>query len=574
MNTPTGNRRKIVWDIETDGLDAKKIHLLVAKVYGEAGYYIFRDAETFRSFYEDNDDAEWIGHNSISFDSTVLSRLWGIDIPLKRQWDTLVMSRLWEPTLADGHSLEEWGSRLGEGKIAFKEFSEYSEEMKVYCKQDVKITEKLYTVLSKNLKGFSPESIRLEHATQFIISNQIRNGFLLNRDVAMEIYTGALQEANRIEEAVVRYFPPIVTERYSEKTGKRLKDSVEYFNLASPSQIVSRLNELGWKPVIPTKTGKSWKICQENLDTIPDTMPDGSDMPECIKDLKRWKILETRWKTAKDWIDRMDGDGRVHGQVIVPGTVTHRASHQNPNMANIPSITSERGLSGLYAYECREAWTVPRGSKLVGTDAAGIQLRVLAHYMNDPEYTKTLLEGDIHTFNKEALGEFCKDRPTAKTFIYAWLLGAGQAKVAMILGCTVKQAGVAMDNFLRSIPSLKELKRKAAMAAQRGYLVGIDGRRIKIESEHKSLSVYLQGGETVIMRMANYLWFTNARASNIKFKQVVWVHDEWQTEVEEDRAEELGKMQVQSIRDTGEYFNFNCPLDGEYKVGNNWAETH
>jgi DNA polymerase-1 len=192
--------------------------------------------------------------------------------------------------------------------------------------------------------------------------------------------------------------------------------------------------------------------------------------------------------------------------------------------------------------------------------------------MNDPEYTKTLLEGDIHTFNKEALGEFCKDRPTAKTFIYAWLLGAGQAKVAMILGCTVKQAGVAMDNFLRSIPALKELKRKAAMAAQRGYLVGLDGRRIKIESEHKSLSVYLQGGETIIMRMANYLWFTNA--SNIKFKQVVWVHDEWQTEVEEDRAEELGKLQVQSIRDTGEYFNLNCPLDGEYKVGNNWAETH
>jgi DNA polymerase-1 len=74
------------------------------------------------------------------------------------------------------------------------------------------------------------------------------------------------------------------------------------------------------------------------------------------------------------------------------------------------------------------------------------------------------------------------------------------------------------------------------------------------------------------MRMANYLWFTTA--SNIKFKQVVWVHDEWQTEVEEDRAEELGKLQVQSIRDTGEYFNLNCPLDGEYKVGNNWAETH
>ncbi len=570
MQLPTG---KIIWDVETDALNATVIHLLVAKFVDKEGYYIFRDAENFRAFYEDNPDAEWIGHNSISFDSVVLSRLWGITIPLGKQSDTLVMSRLWEPTL-DGHSLQAWGDRFCEAKIPFKEFSVYSEEMKVYCKRDVKITERVYKHLNRMLTCFSMESIRLEHATQYIISEQIRNGFLLDKEVASDIYTGALTEANRIEEAVIKFFPPIVTERYSEKTGKRLKDDVESFNLGSPNQIVKRLDELGWKPTVQTKTGKSWKICQENLDTIPDTLPDGTPMPQCIKDLKKWKILETRWKTAKDWLDRMDGDGRVHGQVIIPGTITHRATHQNPNMANIPSITTERGLSGLFAYECREAWTVPRGSKLVGTDAAGIQLRVLAHYLNDPEYTKTLLEGDIHTFNKNALGEYCKDRPTAKTFIYAWLLGAGQAKVGQILNCTVRQAGDAMDNFLRSIPALKELKRKAAMAAQRGYLVSLDGRRIKIESEHKALSVYLQGGETIIMRMANFLWYNQAKKDKIKFKQTVWVHDEWQTETEEVRAEDLGRLQVQSIRDTGDYFNLNCPLDGEYKIGNNWAETH
>lgn len=565
---------KIVWDIETDALDATVIHVLVAKIYGQEGYYIFRDKEKFQLFYDSHEGYEWIGHNSIAFDSVVLSKLWGISIPLGKQSDTLVMSRLYDSTLEGGHSLETWGERLGEKKLPFKDFSQYSEEMKTYCKQDVKVTERLYKHLNRMLSSFSVESIRLEHATQYIIQEQVRNGFLLDKDVAMRIYTGASEEANRIEEAVTKYFPPIITERYSDKTGKRLKDSIETFNLGSPSQIVKRLDELGWKPTVATKTGKSWKICQENLDTIPDVMPDGSEMPQCIKDLKKWKILETRWKTAKDWLDRMDRDGRVHGQVIVPGTVTHRASHQNPNMANIPSITTERGLSGLFAYECREAWTVPSGFSLVGTDAAGIQLRVLAHYMNDPDYTKTLLEGDIHTFNKNALGEFCKDRPTAKTFIYAWLLGAGQVKVAQILGCTVKQAGEAMDNFLRSIPALKELKRKASMAAQRGYLVSLDGRRIKIESDHKSLSVYLQGGETVIMRMANYLWYTQAKKDKIKFKQVVWVHDEWQTETEETRADELGKLQVQAIKDTGEYFNLNCPLDGEYKIGKNWAETH
>jgi DNA polymerase-1 len=572
MKSLNGNHQ-IVWDIETDGLDPKVIHLLVAKIVGQEGYYIFRDKEKFGEFYSYHEGSEYIGHNSISFDSWVLSKLWGISIPVHLQTDTLVLSRLSDPTM-DGHSLDRWGERLGERKLEFKDFSEYSEEMKVYCKQDVKVTERLYLHLVKQMKKFSPKSIRLEHSVQYIIQEQVRNGFLLDKEVAMKIYTEAMTEANRIEEAISKYFPPIVTERYSEKTGKKLKDSVEVFNLGSPLQIVKRLDELGWKPKVPTKTGKSWKICPENLNTIPDLMPDGSQMPECVKDLKKWKVLETRWKTAKDWLDRRDGDGRVHGQVILPGALTHRATHQNPNMANIPSITTERGLSGLFAYECREAWTVPRGSKLVGTDAAGIQLRVLAHYMNDPEYTKTLLEGDIHTFNQKALGEHCKDRPTAKTFIYAWLLGAGQGKVAEILGCSVRQAGEAMDNFLRSIPALKELKRKAGMAAQRGYLVGLDGRRISIESEHKSLSVYLQGGETVIMRLANVFWYNHAKKDKINFKQVVWVHDEWQTEVEETRADELGRLQVQAIKDTGEYFKMNCPLDGEYKVGKNWAETH
>lgn len=556
---------EIVFDIETDGLDASRIWLMVGKEVGKSGFIIVKDKETFLRLAPKV--TQWIGHNSIDYDSYIIEKLWGYKIPVSKQTDTLVLSRLCDPVM-DGHSLDAWGKRLGFPKIEFSDWSEYSDEMKTYCKQDVTITEQVLLHLRREMKGFSDKSIRLEHSMQYIVSEQKRNGFMLDRDVAMQIYTGAKAEADRIETAVLEFFPPIVTERYSEKTGKRLKDHVEEFNLGSPAQVVKRLNEIGWKPYVKTKSGNSWKICQENLDTIPDTAPPP------VRDLKKWKILETRWKTAKDWLERMDVEGRVHGQVILPGAVTHRAAHQGPNMANIPSISDERGLSGLFAYECRQAWTVPRGYRLCGTDASGIQLRVLAHYMNDPTYTKTLLEGDIHTFNKEALGEFCKDRPTAKTFIYAWLLGAGVAKVAQILGCTTKQAEWSMENFLRSIPALKELKRKAAMAAQRGYLVGLDGRRLGIESEHKSLSVYLQGGETVIMRLSNVLWYNQAKKDKLDFRQVAWVHDEWQTEVLEQHAEIIGQMQVQSIRDAGLAFNLNCPLDGEYKIGGNWAETH
>ena len=556
---------KLVFDIETDGLDASRIWLMVGKEVGKKGFYIVRDKEDFERL--SSKVTEWIGHNVIDYDLYVIQQLWGVKVPTSKVTDTLVLSRLSDPTL-DGHSLDAWGKRLGEPKSEFSDWSQYSEEMKAYCKQDVVVTEKLYLHLLENMRDFSNKSIRLEHSMQYIVSEQKRNGFLLNKDVAMEIYHGAKTEADRIETAVLEFFPPIITERISEKTGKTLKPDVEVFNLGSPKQVVKRLDSVGWKPYVKTKSGNSWKICQENLDTIPDTAPPP------VRDLKKWKILETRWKTALDWINRQDEKGRVHGQVILPGAITHRAAHQGPNMANIPSITDARGLSGLFAYECRAAWTVRRGYKLCGTDASGIQLRVLAHYMNDPVYTDTLLNGDIHTYNMNALGGFCKDRPTAKTFIYAWLLGAGVGKVSQILGCSHKEAEWAMSNFLDATPALKALKRKAAMAAERGYLVGLDGRRLGIESEHKALSVYLQGGETIIMRVANVLWNKEARKQELDFMQVAWVHDEWQTEVLEAQADILGKLQVKSIVDAGLAFNLNCPLNGEYKIGGNWAETH
>jgi DNA polymerase-1 len=248
-------------------------------------------------------------------------------------------------------------------------------------------------------------------------------------------------------------------------------------------------------------------------------------------------------------------------------------------MANIPSVPHGKDgilwkMDGMYAAECRQAFTVPEGKLLVGTDAAGIQLRVLAHYMNDPVYTEQVIDGDIHTFNMNALGKFCKDRPTAKTFIYAFLLGAGVGKIAEILGCNAAQANKSMQNFYEALPTLKRLKSEAARAASMGWMKGLDGRILSIGSEHLALSVYLQGGETVIMRLANLLWYSKAKKEGLNFKQCAWVHDEWQTEVDADQAERLGELQVQAIKDAGTFFKLNCPMDGEAKIGRNWLETH
>ena len=582
---------RVVFDIETDSLDATVIHVVVAKELGKKGNYIIRSPKAFAKFAKDV--TQWIAHNGIGFDIPVIEKLWGYKIPLDKTVDTLVLSRLFDPTRRGGHSLKVWGERLGDFKTEFSGFSEYTEEMKEYCKQDVRVTELLYNELMKEGEDFSQSSINLEHMVHAIMCEQERNGFALDIDLAQEIYTVCLKENNRIEAEIKKYMVPIAVKakdveiKYKkdgsifayqlldnqEVWGDYTKILWEEFNLASPTQINKRLDRLGWKPTVKTKSGESYKICPENLATIPDAAP------QAVKGLKAWKVLETRWKIAQEWLEKAQGDGRVHGTVITTGAVTHRAAHRGPNMANIPSVPHGKTgilwkMDGMYAAECRQVFKVPEGKKLVGTDAAGIQLRVLAHYMNDPVYTEQVIDGDIHTFNKNALGNYCKDRPTAKTFIYAFLLGAGVGKIAEILGCNGGQANKSMQNFYETLPTLKRLKSEASRAASMGWMKGLDGRILRIGSDHLALSVYLQGGETVIMRLANVFWQRKAKEERINFKQCAWVHDEWQTEVDADQAERLGEIQVQSIIDAGKFFKLNCPMDGEAKIGNNWLETH
>jgi len=582
---------EVVFDIETDGLNPTAIHLMVAKEVGVKGNYIIRGPKAFAKFAPKV--TKWIAHNGVGFDNKVVEKLWGYKIPLSKTVDTLVLSRLFDPTRKGGHRLEDWGKRLGEYKGEFNDWSQYSEEMKEYCKQDVKVTELVYQELMKEGAKFSQSSINLEHQIHAIMCEQEVNGFELDTDLAEEIYTTCLAETNRIEAEIKEFMVPIAVP-VKEVILKHKKDGSifanqllegcnvqgdytkimwEEFNLASPTQINKRLDKLGWKPTVKTKSGDSYKICPENLATIPDSAP------QAVKGLKVWKVLETRWKLASEWLQGSQVDGRVHGRVITPGAVTHRAAHRGPNMANIPSVPHGKDgilwkMDGLYAAECRQVFKVPEGKLLVGTDAAGIQLRVLAHYMNDPVYTEQVIDGDIHTFNMNALGKFCKDRPTAKTFIYAFLLGAGVGKIAEILGCNAAQANKSMQNFYEALPTLKRLKSEASRAASMGWMKGLDGRILSIGSEHLALSVYLQGGETVIMRLANLFWQRQAKKEGINFKQCAWVHDEWQTEVDEHQAHRLGEIQVQSIVDAGKFFKLNCPMDGEAKIGKNWLETH
>jgi len=421
------------------------------------------------------------------------------------------------------------------------------------------------------------------------------------------------------------------------------------FNPGSPKQVVERLNEAGWSPYEKTKghiqaerecnheklahyAVYGYKVSEENLKTLP------KDAPEAARKLVEWLTLNNRKTVLETWFKAVQVHGtdsepkpvlpdmlqpmgsvcsetlsqqgssvqrqldksleecvdppicegkvthRIHGTFTPIGAWTHRMSHSNPNMANIPAGDN------LYAHEMRALWGVPKGKLLVGVDADGIQLRVLAHYMNDPEFTKALVDGkkedgtDAHTLNMQALGPVCKDRDTAKTFIYAWLLGAGIAKVAQILNCKNNEAKEAVTSFLNRITGLKYLKEEVIPRdANRGYFIGLDGRAVICDSEHLMLAGYLQNGESVIMKRANVLWRNRLLKEKIPFKQVDFVHDEWQTEVPDDLelATYIAKIQADSIRQVGEDLKLNCPMAGsilnqhkQLAIGANWSITH
>lgn len=327
-----------------------------------------------------------------------------------------------------------------------------------------------------------------------------------------------------------------------------------------------------------------YTVSETNLKTLPESAS------QAAKDLAQWLTLEGRRSSLVEWLGCFsEATGRIHGKFWNIGAWTHRMAHSNPNSANIPAPfhgdpkSPVEEVKARYDGPMRECFTTPEGAYLVGCDAAGIQLRILAHYMKSLEYVEAIVNGvkedgtDIHNLNRKALGSTCRDRDVAKTFIYAWLLGAGVGKIASILGCSMPQAKKAIDNFLSSLPELKKVKTvMIPRDASRGFFIGLDGRKVPCTSDHLMLAGYLQNGEAVIMKRATLKWIVAAKKEGINFKLVNFVHDEWQVEVTgtKSEADRMGQIMCQALVDVGDELDLFCPLEGEYRVGQNWAETH
>ena len=627
----------VVCDTETDSLDPTKLWLIIAKDVDTGSIYSFKNLHnnvSERKRFEEFSKhvTLWIGHNFISFDRHAIHHFVpAVSIHVDSIIDTLVVSRLFNFSLEAGHSLDSYGARFKFPKLTFTDFAGgYTEEMYTYCLQDVELTEKVWRFYKHHIDNTDRwgEAIQVEQFTVQMCDDMTRNGFTFDHDLARKAEAELLEELGRLTEALQVAFPIYsvckkeVTPQQTLHGTLHKKDFkwwdsddlspfavgasfsvIEWaeFNPSSPKQVVTRLNDIGWTPIDKTKGHAQylnkfnqskhtpersrffeefgWKLSEDNIATLPE------DAPEAAKDLVKYLLLMGRKRTFDQWFKAYNHTtGRIHGDFFHIGAWTHRMSHANPNMANTPSVDSKYHNEDLKAYAkhygtlMRSCWTVPEGHFLVGVDAKGIQLRLLAHYMNDEEFIAELLDedGDIHALNTTKLGRPPEDRPRAKTFIYAWLLGAGLGKVQSILNLTTRSAKQAVDNFIEGYPGLKELKKtRISKDAHNGYFEGLDGRLVKVDQERLVLAGYLQNGEALVMKHSLMRWYTVLTEMGVPFKLVNFVHDEWAIETTTlENAEIIQKVIEDSLVYVGEKFNLNIPMAGNGNIGKTWMDVH
>ena len=569
-------------DIETDGLNPSVVWCIAVQDVDSKQVITFSETTLglFKPWLVSEVDC-LVFHNCIDFDVPVLERLLSIDFSSIEIEDTLVLSQLDEPRREGGHSLASWGERLKFDKGDHTDWSEFSKEMLDYCIQDAKITTQLYRHLQ--LKGLSKDAKQLEYATRKQCSIQERSGWFFDIHNAVKLLQDINEDLRKVEEEVHKTFVPLpvwkskkpVSNRWKKGLSGRTKayqrevdlgchtnDDGDYgyyaypeFNLGSRQQIGRHLVHYGWKPTAFTETGQP-KVDESTLKDV--------DIPEA-KLIARYLMLQKRQGQVNSWLDEFNPDtGRIHARVHTMGTVTHRMSSSNPNLQQVTASGKE------YGSEMRALFTVPEDKVLLGADLSGLELRCLAHYMKDDKYTKEIVSGDIHAANQRSTG--LETRDEAKTFIYAFLYGAGDAKIGSIVGGTLKDGRNLKAKFLDNTPALKRLREVVSRASDKGYLKALDGRRVLVRSQHAALNFLLQSAGAIIAKRAWEIF--HILADDFEYKQLGVIHDEIQIECRPEDAEALGYLIIDAMEATTEYYKLNCPITGTYKIGRSWDETH
>lgn len=602
-----------IFDIETDGLyaDATKVHCVAIKE-DDKPTKLYTDIAEATNRLRKADLV--VAHNGVNYDLPTMKKLgFEIDTPIH---DTLIMSRLaypnlmltdanrktLPPRLKGSHSLKAWGYRLRLLKGEFAEdtdWKEYSQEMGEYCKQDVEVTYKLYKkLLTRNIPD---EAIKLETKFAQIISRQEKYGVYFDREKAQELHIELLREVEEAEAKLFEVFKPLPTwqpKNYpknpfkkdgnksatllnQELLGCHYNEKGEWgcfkdvsFNPSSRQHIYRWLSEVyGWQPTDYTENGSP--IVNEGVLESLD-FPEGKILAHYFT-VK--KLIGQLAEGKNAWLKMVKNDGRIHGGVNTLGAVSRRCTHSNPNMAQVPSSRSYKG------HEARSLFTVPKGKRLVGCDADALELRTLSHYMarfDNGKYGVAVDSGDkdagtdIHTLNQKAAG--LPSRDDAKTFIYAFLYGAGDAKIGEIIEGTAEQGRLLKETFFRKIPAIKRLVDAVGSTyKETKTLKALDGNPFHIRSSHSALNTLLQGAGALVMKY--YLVFLDKNlqkhyTAGDDYEFVLNVHDEVQIECDADIADRVAEIAEASFDNVTRYLKFRIPLRGSAAIGTSWAETH
>lgn len=612
--------RRVVFDIESDGLldtitriwvlclrDADKDDQPVCRFTDHdprfpglaEGLEILKAAE------------EVIGHNIIGFDLPAIRKVTGLhlDDGARKVTDTLVQGRLLDPERGT-HSLDSYGRELGILKGSHEDWSCYSEEMASYCEQDVRVSVQVWK--KTRIVETWGQANWLEHYIARLIEMQMANGFRLDVRRATMLAAELHDEVRAVESELAALFPPIyvpagtmIPKRDNKTAGyvagaPLTKIVLQEFNAGSTEQIARRLKRMyGW--VAPLTDKGNPKVDEAVLKKL--------DFPEVPTLLKHARVNKLYTQLAgpkkKDgsgggWIHHTDENDRIHGYVNPNGAVTGRMTHSRPNSANIDKDPRMRSL-----------WVPEVGWVLVGCDAEGLELRMLAHYLyplDKGEFARALLEGDkalgtdAHSKNRD-LAELAT-RDGAKTLIYGLIYGAGDPKLGAIWLEDWQKSGKAKsewprfaftrDGRLRPLDKIGKVLRTRLeegitgfgdlvegvkeAAKKRGWLKGLDGRKTWVRSQHSALNTLLQGGGAIVMKRALILLYESLTAHGLvhgkDYGFCANVHDEWQIECRPEIAQQIGNLGKQAITQAGVELAVRCRLDGAFDVGANWYETH
>jgi len=623
--------RNLVADIEADGLQINAvttIHCIVAKDRNTKEVWRFSSQPSGLTiedgilFLQENHIA---GHNFLKYDIPGMQNLYPWFYPKGFVRDSLVEARVvWADVMKDrdfralkkgrlpaefkergligSHSLKAWGYRTGEAKDDFDgPWDRWSQEMEDYCEQDVHANDALFDLIDG--KDWPWFSLWMENKVAWIVARQERYGFLFDQPSAVELQADLSQRREELRAQLQEYFPPfyrpgkLFTPKADNKRYGYVKDAplckvnLVDFNPGSGQHIADRLQKVkGWKPKEWTPEGEP-KTSEDILSSL--------DWPEAQL-LTEYAVVDKRLGQLSEgqnaWLKKANPmTGRIHGGVNTNGAATGRMTHSGPNMAQVPANGAP------YGERCRALFTVPAWKKLVGIDADGLELRGLGHFMatwDEGVFARAVVEGDksegtdAHTINQKAIGLYSRD--SAKTVIYALIYGAGDYKLGLTIledmpeerrkqfrakKKIIQLGKTARAQLTENIPALGILiDRVQKRAKKRGYLYGLDGRKLYVRSMHSALNTLIQSAGGLIMKMGLVILDGYLQNEGLipgdDYEFVVNVHDEWQIECRPEHAELVAELGSQAIRDSGWFFDFRCVLEGGSDIGQCWRDTH